>query len=66
VVVETFFVIAPQRGDLFQDQGHPVSMMLARLSIRHKAPTPAMIAAVASGVKNGSTGAAELPSHYGK
>jgi hypothetical protein len=22
VVVETFFVIAPQRGDLLQDQGH--------------------------------------------
>ena len=32
-----------------------VSMMLALLSMRHSAPTPAMIAAVASGVKKGST-----------
>ena len=34
-----------------------VSMTLARLSIRHNALTPAMIAAVTSGVKNGSTAA---------
>jgi hypothetical protein len=32
-------------------------MTLARLSIRHNALTPAMIAAVTSGVKNGSTAA---------